>query len=78
MLIVNSAGISRMNFLIDSPVDEWEAIFKLNVFRKVQLSRAFANYWLGSGSTDRIINIFLRQVRMVTVAWALMWPPSMR
>ena len=77
-MIVNSAGISRMNFLIDRPVDEWEAIFKLNVFRIAQLSRAFANYWLGNDSTDRIINIALRQVRMVTVAWALMWPPSMQ
>lgn len=56
-VIVNSAGISRMNFLIDSPVDEWEAIFKLNVFAIAQLSRAFANAWLGIGSPGRIINI---------------------
>lgn len=56
-VIVNSAGISRMNYLIDSPVDEWEAIFKLNVFAVAQLSRAFANAWLEAGSKGRIINI---------------------
>lgn len=33
------------------------AIFKLNVFRVAQLSRAFANAWLGIGSPGRIINI---------------------
>lgn len=56
-VIVNSAGISRMNYLIDSPVDEWEAIFKLNVFAVAQLSRAFANAWLKIGHPGRIINI---------------------
>lgn len=56
-IIVNSAGISRMDYLIDSQLQDWRDMFELNVFAIYEVSKVFANHLIAGNQSGRIINI---------------------
>lgn len=56
-VIINSAGISRMDFLVESELSDWKDIFDINVFAVYQLSKVFARQIIENNRSGRIINI---------------------
>lgn len=56
-VIVNSAGISRMDFLVDSQLEDWRDMFELNVFALYEVTKIFANHLIAIQKGGRIINI---------------------
>lgn len=56
-VIVNSAGSSRMDYLVDAKLEDWKFTFELNVYAVFELSKAFANQLINAQKSGRIINI---------------------
>lgn len=56
-VIVNSAGISRMDFLVESELQDWRDMFELNVFSLYEICKVFSNHLIDSEKSGRIINI---------------------
>lgn len=56
-VLVNCAGTSRMDYLVDAKLEDWKFTFELNVYAVFELSKAFANLLIEEGKAGRIINI---------------------
>lgn len=56
-ILVNCAGTSRMDYLVDAQLEDWQFTFELNVFAVFELSKVFANLLIEEGKAGRIINI---------------------
>lgn len=55
-ILVNSAGISRLNSAIDTPDDEWRQVMDINVNGTFWCSRAFGRHMVANGD-GRIVNL---------------------
>ncbi|XJS10247.1 SDR family NAD(P)-dependent oxidoreductase [Aerococcaceae bacterium WGS1372] len=56
-VLVNCAGTSRMDYLVDAKLEDWQFTFELNVYAVFELSKAFANLLIKTDKAGRIINI---------------------
>lgn len=56
-ILINCAGISRMDFVIESQLEDWQAIFTLNVLAIVELTKVIAQQLIKQQLPGRIINI---------------------
>lgn len=55
-VLVNSAGIARLNDALDTPDDEWREVFDVNVNGVFWASRAFGRHMVAQGSGS-IVNL---------------------
>lgn len=56
-VVVNNAGIYPSAFLLDMEVDDWDAVFDVNLRAPFVLSRLFAKQMIGAGHGGSIVNI---------------------
>lgn len=56
-VLINCAVISRMDFAIESKLEDWEDTFKVNVFAVNELIKVVAKALIKQGLPGRIINI---------------------
>ncbi|MGO4928688.1 SDR family NAD(P)-dependent oxidoreductase [Fundicoccus sp. Sow4_D5] len=56
-VLINCAGISRMDFTIESKLKDWEDTFKINVFAVSELMKVVAKALIKQQLPGRIINI---------------------
>lgn len=56
-ILINCAGISRMDYMVDSQLEDWQETFTINLFAMFQVTQAVAQRLIAKGSTGRIINI---------------------
>ncbi len=71
-IVVNNAGVYPAALLIDTPADEWDRIFGVNLRAPFLLSTGFARLMRDAGTRGNIINISsgaARRVRQTTVAY---------
>lgn len=56
-IVVNNAGIYPSGFLLDLDIDEWDAVFDVNLRAPFLLSQLFARQMIAASSGGSIINI---------------------
>lgn len=56
-ILVNNAAILRANYIIDCPLEEWQAIFRVNMEGTFLCSQAAARQMIAQGQGGCIINI---------------------
>lgn len=56
-IVVNCAGISTMDYVIDSKLDDWEKVFSINSTGLYLVSKIFAKKMVEAGKPGRIIQI---------------------
>lgn len=56
-VLVNCAGTSRMDYLVNAQLEDWKFTFDINVYAVFELSKAFANLVIEADKAGRIINI---------------------
>ncbi len=56
-ILVNNAGIYPSGFLLDISVDDWDAMFDINLRAPFVLSQLFAKQMVASGKGGSIVNI---------------------
>lgn len=56
-VLINCAGISRMDFMIESKLADWEDTFKINVFAVSELMKVVAQALIKQKLPGRMINI---------------------
>lgn len=56
-VLVNNAGIYPSGFLLDLDIDEWDAVFDINLRAPFVLSKLFALQMIGAGTGGSIVNI---------------------
>lgn len=56
-VLINCAGISRMDFAIESKLADWEDTFKINVFALNELTKVVAKALIKAQLSGRIINL---------------------
>lgn len=56
-VLVNNAGITRMQSIEDITAQDWERVFAINVGGMFQCCRIFSNYLRREGRPGRIVNI---------------------
>jgi len=71
-ILINNAGVYPSSLLLDTPVDEWDRIFDVNLRAPFILSTGFGALMKKQGVKGNIINISsgaARRVRPTTVAY---------
>lgn len=71
-IVINNAGVYPNALLLDTPVEEWDRIFGVNLRAPFLLSTGFARLMKKAGVKGNIINISsgaARRVRPTTVAY---------
>lgn len=56
-IVINNAGIYPSGFLLDLDIDEWDAVFDVNLRAPFLLSQLFAKQMIAASSSGSIINI---------------------
>lgn len=56
-VLINNAGIAYIGGFLETPVEQWQRIFNVNVFGLVHVTRAFLPAMKASGVPKRIVNI---------------------
>ena len=56
-ILVNNAGILRLNLIVEMPEDEWDEVLRTNLKSVFLCSRAVARQMIKQGKGGRIINI---------------------
>lgn len=56
-ILINNAGIYPSGFLLDISVDDWDAIFDINLRAPFILSQLFAKQMIAAGKGGSIVNI---------------------
>lgn len=56
-ILVNNAGILRPHLIVDLPPQDWELVFRVNVFGAFLCSQAVARQMIRQGTGGSIINI---------------------
>lgn len=56
-IVVNNAGIYPSGFLLDLDIDDWDAVFDVNLRAPFVLSKLFARQMIDAGQGGSIINI---------------------
>ena len=56
-IVVNCAGISTMDYIIDSKLEDWEKVFSINSTGLYLVSKIFAKKMVEAGKPGRIIQM---------------------